>query len=120
MTRTFPYGSLTRRALAWEARRKAVESRLHRHSLSGGRKWYLIIESKILTFLLARYGRDPELDWTPTPKVPPAFDIKARRRGGEIKRPKSGAEIRVLLARIADANEEGLREFRGRLRGRER
>ena len=120
MTRTFPYGSLTRRALVWEARRKAVESRLSRHSLSGGRKWYLIIESKILTFLLARYGREPELDWTPSPKVPHAFDIKARSRGGEIKRPKSGAAIRVLLRRIADANLEELRKFGRRPRGRER
>jgi hypothetical protein len=103
MTATGPWSLANPLAQIWAARLDRLRSRLSRDP-SNLYAWRWHIRSRILSFLLARYGDDPAL--TPPPqraRDQPAWTLY--NLGPQYgKPPRSGAAIRAVLQRIAEAN----------------
>jgi hypothetical protein len=103
MVATGPWSPANPLARVWAARLDGLRSWLHRDP-SNPYAWHWQIRTRILSFLLARYGDDPSLSlpaqhladrsaWA-LPGLGPAYGRPAR----------SGAVIRAVLERIAEAN----------------
>lgn len=97
----FPAAS--RLAASWVARLQLLQTNLHDRPQSW-RAWHWEIQAKVLRYLILRYGDDPLLDFQyerphyRTPDVLPAAVSLSTQR------PRSRAELRSILERIADIN----------------
>ena len=103
MVATGPWSLANPLARVWAARLDSLRSWLHRDP-SHQSAWHWQISTRILSFLLARYGEDPCLS-------PPAQHVADRSAwtlpglGPQYGRPaRSRAAIRAVLERIAEAN----------------
>jgi hypothetical protein len=91
-------------ARLWAQRLRSLQSSLH---LDSGDPYagYWQIQARVLSFLLARYGDDPNLPWPGESPIPAC--------GGRIefqlptgRPPRSAESIRQTLERIAETNDD--------------
>ncbi len=92
-------------AKAWEARLVSLRVLLQRSpSNVGAELWE--IQVRVLSYLVARYGSDPCLDWPQAERIRPASAACSSPPFAGGKQPRSGEIMRVLLERIAEANRQ--------------
>jgi hypothetical protein len=86
-------------ASSWLSQQHDLVARLDREP-SNSQAWYWRIRVKLLSFLLARYGSNPNLSFTAARPGSPQFPIQKQ----DAKPMRAQTEIRSMLDRIAIAN----------------
>lgn len=101
---TVRWQPISRISANWHSQLQHFAARLER-APDDALAWQWRIQIKVLSFLIARYGK-PNLDWQP-PQPRPTFwlveNLFLRYRG---KPARTGPVIRQTLERIADANRD--------------
>ena len=97
-------------ARLWRDRLDRVQARLQRRP-AGIDAWQWRIEVRILSYLLTRYGGDPDL--RPPPRRPRPLTYDRQRDPTDGPPPRSSGEIRGTVERIAEANQEAEKKLGG-------
>jgi hypothetical protein len=97
----FPTAS--RLAASWVDRLRLLQTNLHDQPNSW-RAWHWEIQAKVLRYLILRYGDDPLLDLQYERPHYRMFDHLPAATLLSVQRPRSRAELRSILDRIAEIN----------------
>ncbi|MEO8353128.1 MAG: hypothetical protein ABI680_15465 [Chthoniobacteraceae bacterium] len=102
--KTLPLSPLTRRGESWRRELEFLRASIA-HAPGSAQSWWWRMRAKIVTYLLARYGRDSsrgsEAPPSSMPAEPPDVEVGPRKRVA----PRPGMEFRGKLDEIRSSNE---------------